>query len=396
MSLRILHVTPYFEGAWAYGGIPRLAATLTREQARRGHRVTVCTTDVCTRERRLPRADRGAVADSDGGVDVRVFPNLSNRLAYDLQFFTPLGLARYLHTTARQFDVAHIHAHRHVPEALAVRALTRADVPYVLAPNGTAPALERRVTAKRIWDVLCGSRDLARAAAIVAVSETERRQLHALGASPAKVRVIGNPVDLDEMSPPPMRGAFRRALGLRDEPLVVFLGKLTPRKRLDVGLRALARARSAHARLVIVGNDMGARDAAERLVDELNLRSQTTFTGLLTGRARLEALTDADVVIYPSADEIFGLVPLEALLCGTPAIAADDSGCGEILRTLSGGIVVPLGDADALAAAIDRVLAEPAAWRAKAEQGAEQVRARFGGAVIAEQMDALYHELLGR
>ena len=92
--------------------------------------------------------------------------------------------------------------------------------------------------------------------------------------------------------------------------------------------------------------------------------------GLLTGRARLELLADADVVVYPSADEVFGLVPLEALLCGTPVVVADDSGCGEVVGPLDGGQVVAVGDPVALAAAIDRVLASPHAWRARAASGA--------------------------
>ncbi len=92
-ALRILHVVPYYEHAWAYGGIPRLATTMTRALARRGHVVTVCTTDVCDAHSRTPLA-----RESSHDVDVRVFRNLSNRLAYHLQFFTPIGLGAYLRT----------------------------------------------------------------------------------------------------------------------------------------------------------------------------------------------------------------------------------------------------------------------------------------------------------
>src|SRR5690348_13199784 len=105
--LSILHVVPYYEDAWAYGGIPRLAAAMTRGLARRGHSVTVCTTDAAEAGARL-RARRG-----DGnyeGVRVRVFRNLSNHLAYRWQFFTPVGLRRFLRATAASFDVAHLHA----------------------------------------------------------------------------------------------------------------------------------------------------------------------------------------------------------------------------------------------------------------------------------------------
>ena len=84
---------------------------------------------------------------------------------------------------------------------------------------------------------------------------------------------------------------------------------------------------------MIAGNDMGAgaRDR-DRWSGRSASTARTIFTGLLRGQERLEALADADVVVYPSEDEVFGLVPLEALLCGTPVIVADDSGCGEIVR----------------------------------------------------------------
>ena len=102
------------------------------------------------------------------------------------------------------------------------------------------------------------------------------------------------------------------------------------------------------------------------------------------------------MVVYPSADEVFGLVPLEALLCGTPVVVADDSGCGEVVGRLEGAQVVAVGDPEALAAAIEAVLDAPHAWRARAASGAVQVRERCGGSVVAEQVDALYREVLAR
>ncbi len=134
-----------------------------------------------------------------------------------------------------------------------------------------------------------------------------------------------------------LEAASGRQHDLGDVPLVVFLGKMTPRKRLDVVMAAMPRVQMRAARLVVAGNDMGSGPAARQLASTLGIAERTQFLGLLTGRARLDLLTDADVVVYPSADEVFGLVPLEALLCGTPVVVADDSGCGEIVGALDGG-----------------------------------------------------------
>jgi len=393
MSLRILHVTPYFTDAWAYGGIPRLATTLAMGLARRGHHVTVCTTDVCDRHSRLPSRP---AAPAPSAIDVRVFPNWSNHLAYELQLFTPIGLDRYLAGAVAQFDIAHIHGHRHLLEVAGARWCRRRRVPYVSAPNGTAARIERRQLLKQVWDTVWGDHDLAGAGAVLAVSQAERAQLLARGVEPQRLRVVPNPLDLDEFEPPPARGHFRQQHDLGNAPLVVFLGKITPRKRIDVLMAAMPRLHMHAARLVVAGNDMGGGTAVGRLAATLGIADRTMFTGLLTGRARLDLLADADVVVYPSAHEVFGLVPLEALLCGTPVVVADDSGCGEVVGGLEGGQVVALGDPAALAAAIDSVLASPQAWRARAAVGASAVRERFGGSVVAEQVDALYRELLAR
>lgn len=399
--LRILHVTPYSADAWAYGGIPRLASALTRQLARAGHRVTVCTTDARDADARLDRPDRRSRLApwpprvTDDGVTVRVFPNLSNHAAYHWQAFAPVGLNAYLRDHARDFDIAHLHACRNLPGLIAARHLRRAGVPYILAPNGTAPRLERLFAAKALVDAVAGRRMLQDAAAVIAVADAERAQLQHLGVDASSIATIPNALDLDEFSHPSPRGAFRARFRLGHEPVVLFLGKLTPRKRLDVLVRAFARLDLPAAQLVVAGNDMGSAGETRALAATLGLAARTVFTGLLRGAERLEALADADVVVYPSEHEIFGLVPLEALLSGTPVIVADDSGCGEVIRSVGGGLVVPLGDPQALSSAIGQILASPDRWRAEAASSATEVRDRFSSAAVAAAVEGLYRRVLG-
>jgi glycosyltransferase involved in cell wall biosynthesis len=390
--LRILHVAPYFAEAWGYGGIPRVAHSLARGLARRGHEVTVCTTDARDAGSRVAAPRRVRTAD---GVEVCTFENLSNRLAYHLQLFLPRGLDTFLARHVRSFDVAHLHACRNVPGVIAARHLQRHGVPYVLAPNGTAARIERRRVAKLAFDIVAGQRVLDGAARVLAVSEAERAQLAALGVPDAVVSRVPNPVDLDQFAIPPIRGSFRSRVG-RVGPLVLFLGKLTPRKRLDVVVAAFARLRRTDAHLVIAGNDMGAEAATRALVRQLGIIDRTVFTGLLEGADRLAALADADVVVYPSEQEVFGLVAVEALLAGTPVVVADDSGCGEIVSTIGGGRVVPLGDPVALALAIDEMLDDQCGWRRAAEAAGARARSEFGEDVVCARVESLYAELVSR
>ena len=385
-------MTPYSAEAWAYGGIPRLVGSLTRGLARRGHAVAVCTTDARDESARLPAADRGL----HDGVDVRVFPNLSNRLAYHLQFFLPIGMNAYLRREARGFDVAHLHACRNIPGALAAYHFGQAGRPYVLAPNGTAPIIERRRTAKRIFDAVAGNRVLRGAARTLAVSNAERQQLVDLHVAAPSIRVIPNPIDRadEERARHAVRGRFRARRRLTAAPIVLFLGRLSPRKRLDVLIRAFAQLTSP-AQLVIAGNDMGAEADARALVRDLGVGPRAAFAGLLQDDERFDALADADVTVYPSEHEIFGLVPLESLLVGTPVVVAGDSGCGEVIRQTRGGLIVPVGDAAALRFAIDEVLANQERWRADAAAAAARARALYGEENVCAQMEAMYAEVAG-
>jgi glycosyltransferase involved in cell wall biosynthesis len=395
MRLRILHITPYFAEAWAYGGIPRIAATLARELGRRSHAVTVCTTDAADAVRRAAGTPAtGAAQRPWPGVEVRTFPNVSNALAYHLQCFLPRGLDAFLSDHAGAFDVAHLHACRNVPVSLAARHLSRAGVPYVLAPNGTAPRIERRHVAKWIYDHSIGREDLSGAAVVLAVTEAERRQLESFGVSPNRIRVVPNPVDLAEHDRSPAVGRLRGRLGLNGVPVILFLGKLTPRKRVDALVRAVARLDTTEAHLVIAGNDMGAEGAIREEIARQRLERRTHVIGLLRGAERLDALADADLVVYPSADEIFGLVPLEALLAGTPVVVADDSGCGEVIASVGGGSIVPLNDDRTLAQAIDGMLRELDVWRARLPEAAASIRVRFGSDVVAAALDDVYQELV--
>lgn len=388
--MRILHVTPYFEGAWAYGGIPRAASAMVRGLAARGHRLTVCTTDACRSDARLPAGSK--TADRIRTPDVRVFPNLSNHAAYHLQFFLPLGLGAYVRDHAADFDVAHLHGCHHVPGAVAARHLRRAGVPYVLTPNGTAPYIERRRTAKRLFDATIGRGMLDGAATVIAVSRSERAQLVELGVPNSKIVMIPNPVDTAEFESVP-RGAFRSQFGIGDAtPMVLYLGKLTPRKRLDTLVEAFAAVRRPDARLVIAGNDMGVGRHVARQIESFGIGDRVLVTGLLTGRARLEALADADVVAYASELEVFGLVPVEALLCGTPVIVANDNGCGEVIAETGGGLLVPPGDPVALRGALERVLRSRPTWRRRA-QAARERALRYSSEAVAATLEDTYREV---
>ena len=387
--MRILHVTPSFYPAWAYGGIPRCAYELCRVLAGLGESVTVWTTDACDATRRL--SEQETTVD---GIFVRRFRNLHNGLAYHRQLYLPLGILKAPWQDLQEFDVVHVHSHRHLLQALVGGAALRRRIPYVFTGNGTVPAIERYVLVKRALDLLGADAVLTHAAACVAVSAAEIPDYRDAGVPADRIRVIPNGIRLDEFAALPPRGNFRRAFGLGDGPLIVFVGKITPRKGVDVLLRALARLPAA-VQLVVAGNFMMPEQPIRAIIEELHLRDRVHFPGLLLGDDRNAAYVDADIVAYPSTDEIFGLVAAEALMCETPVVVCDDSGCGELVRAAAAGRLVPYGDPAALGAALQALLDDPAERRRCAESGRNYVTAHLSWERIAEETREVYREVIG-
>ncbi len=403
-SLRILHVTPYYADAWAYGGIPRVCTALARAQDALGHQVTVCTTDARDAHGRLLHRGHRSAANEP---EQQVFRNASNRIAWRLQFFTPTGMRRYLRRAAGDFDVAHVHGYHHLPSVWAEAASRRADLPWVLQPNGTAPRIEQRQSLKWLFDKTLGRRVLGAAHRVIAVSDTERVQLEMMGVAPGRIRVIPNPVEVDAFSNLPATGTLRKNIGLGRAPIVAYLGRLSPRKRLDVLLEAFAclNDREAEApHLVLAGADQGVAHELERRAEALGVGNRMHLLGVLADDQRLPLLVDADVVVYATSQEIFGLVPMEALLASTPVIVGDDSGCGEWLSELGGREIgarlVPTAAGDrqveiaALNEALESVLVDPQLEASRARRGGALVRDRFAPDGVAQQLIDCYEDLV--
>ena len=386
--MHVLQVTPYFPPTWAYGGIPRIVEGLSRALVAQGVRVTVLTTDAFDGAR---RAQLPASRDYHG-ARVLTSRNLSNRLAYRHQLFLPAQAPALLRgLDADPPDVVHLHGHRHLLNTAAVAAARRWGAPYALTANGTLPRHERKVGVKLLWDAVVSGRVPTEAARCVAVTGHDAALHHHAGVRPERVVRIPNGLDLAEFAPLPPRGAFRAAHGLGDGPLVAYLGQVSPRKGVDHLVAAFANGGPAGATLVVGGNDMGGMAAARAAAPP---GAPVRFLGLLEGRDRLGLLADADVLVYASTGEIFGLVPFEGLLCGAPVVVADDCGCGELIAEAGAGLLVRHGDVAGLRARIETLLADRTAAGAMVRRGQRYIRERLGFDRVAARHVELYTDML--
>ncbi len=378
-------VVPYFQPAWAYGGIPRLAYGLSRALQLRGNELRVVTTDALDAHSRT-----SAGVEQHHGIEIHRLSNLSNQLAYQHQLFLPRGAADALEAAVSQADVVHLHGWWHLLNNYALSAAARHQVPIVVTPNGTLLPLERKLAVKSLWHRFLGAPVQQAASRWIAVSRAEVNQFARAGIAADRIHLIYNGLDLGEFEELPERGSFRRQEGLGDAPMLLYLGKLTPRKGVDHLIEALSRLQNPDARLIVAGNDMGVRAGLEQRVRSLELGERVRFVGLVTGERRRSALADADVLVYPSSDEIFGLVPFEGLLAGTPAVVSDDCGCGELVAQARAGELVRFGDSTALARSLDRLLADAERRRRMVSRGRAFIQRHFAWPRIALQTESVY------
>jgi len=351
----------------------------------------VLTTDTCDASRRV-----GPLEETINGIQVHRIKNLSNYLAWHQQLFLPMGTGAFLRERVREFDVIHLHMYRTYQNIAVRRIGDRRGVPYVLSAHGTVPRIVRRKIMKALFDSTYGKRLLRDAARLVALSNAEKLQYESAGVPPEKISIVFNGIDPATYQELPPRGAFARTHALDGKKLVTYIGRLNARKGLDHLLRAfrdLTMAREDIA-LVLVGPDDGYRRRLERLAAQLALSDRVVFTGLITIPYKLQVIVDSDLIVYPATHEIFGLVPFEALLCGRPVVVADDSGCGEIIKSAQAGLTVPYGDVARLRDAIAMGLGDDPQISDMVLRGRKFVLEELSWSRVAENMERVYEDAI--
>lgn len=375
--MRVLHVAAYYAPAYVYGGPPRSIHALCRALIREGVDVQVFTTDA-NGAGALPPAvtEPGTFED----VPVRYFPR-----SWPMSPIGSRSLTAALRREVGQYDLVHVHGLWNRAVWVAAREASRAGVPYVLSPRGmlqTAARAHRGWRKRAAW-TLVESRVVHRASLLHATSKAERATLAGLGID-VPVTLIPNGIDLDEQE-----------RHVPSRPVVVFVGRIHPIKRLDLLIDAFVAVhdRRPEATLVIAGPDeSGLRRRLTALAGPHG--DAVIWMGAINETQRRALLRQASVLVMCSDSESFGLSVLEAMAAAVPVVVTKTCPWSAVERTGAGYWVEQ--NVEAIAGAVGRILDDPANAQAMGLRGHALARSTYQWSAIAGVFATQYRSLSGR
>lgn len=387
--LRVLMLSWEFPPA-PVGGIGRHVQGLSTALAAAGHGVTV-----------LTRAEPGAPAIEilDGVRVLRAAPageGTAGTAAWGA------GLSRAVTQQAlaaigdHGYDI--VHAHDWLLGNAAVALARRLRAPLVSTVHTTEAGRHQRPLPPKVDAAVHGVelRLGHEARRVVVCSRYMRRQVtELLGLAADRVEVIPDGVDPGRWQLPPREISAARLRFGGVGPLLVFAGRLVPEKGVHNLIAALPRLRQLNPGLrAVVAGDGPCRAALRRQARLLHLERAVSFTGFLDQRRLAAIVGAADVLVVPSEYEPAGMVALEAAAAGTPLAVAATGGLTELVEPGRTGATFCPADPQALADAVDGLLAEPTAAGRLAQRARDRVLEGYTWAAVADRTAALYRAVV--
>ena len=394
--LRILQIVPSI--SLVYGGPSQMVKGLSAALASQGVEVTVLTTDSNGDTGQPPLDVPLNQPVEQDGYQVRYFHCSPFR-----RYKFSLELLRWLWQHAPEFDLAHIHA-LFSPVSTATAAIARyKKLPYILRPLGTLdPAdLQKKRRLKQIYALLLEQPNLAGAAGVHFTSVQEAKISERFG---TQTRDFVIPLGVTPSIMPP-KGEARRQLGISDnQPLVLFMSRIDPKKGLDLLIPALERllVGAAHEsslpnfHFVLAGTNPQDPDYEHQIQEQVkasSLASRTTITGFVTGELKAALLQEADLFVLPSYYENFGIAVAEAMVAGTPVVISDQVHIWEEVKGAEAGWVCPC-EVGALTQALREPLQNAGERQRRGVKGQKYALSNYSWDAIAQQTIQVYRQIL--
>lgn len=329
-------------------------------------------------------------------VPVWFFPRMRFPLPALQEFIVSIAFTRWLWQHITDYDLIHIHLLFSYPCTMAMAIARFKGVPYVVRPNGLLCtwSLQQKSLKKQIYLALIERSNLNHSTAIEFTAREEQQQADSLQLkSPGFVLPYG-------VERPTLMPAARVQIGEwldipPDDPVILFLARLHPKKGLDYLIPALSKNADRPFTVVIAGSGDPQYEAEiDELVKVAGIADRTRRVGFVEGEQKQLLLQGADIFVLPSHSESFGLAVLEAIAHGLLVVTTPHVPLATLVHTHHLGHITNLDVWD-IAIALQQSLKDlhPAATQARRDR-TQLILEQFSWSSIAENLIGVYNTLL--
>jgi glycosyltransferase involved in cell wall biosynthesis len=395
MPLKILHVSYIYPPKLKVAdGITNVVYNVTKELAKRGHQVTVFTSNLADLHTTTMLPTGHYIVN---GVSVFYFRFLWR---YKTFMFTPSIINGLRNLDNDNFDIIHIHDARSFQGICTYLWDKIKQVPYVFQPHGSflssIPEPYGLKMLKIYLDKLVSSKIVKNASKIIALSSFEAEQYKRMGVPEEKIAIIPNGIDLSEYAELPPKGSFKKKFNIpEDKKIILYLGRIHKAKGIGLLIRAYAHLKNemkdGNTILVIAGPDDEYLSEARNLANSLGLYNSVMFTGFISNEDKLKALVDTEVFVTPSFYG-FPMTFLEACAVGTPIVTTS---LGDTLEWIDRnvGYVAQPTPRD-LAEAINKIISDEELHKKFSQKCIEIVKSEFSIEKVVEKIEKVYEEVV--
>jgi glycosyltransferase involved in cell wall biosynthesis len=322
--------------------------------------------------------------------------------SYRIQYFPYLDIGDYklsiylthwLFQHIPDYDVIHTNAIFSYPVLPAYLACQLHRIPYVVTPHGMLEpwALSYKAQKKLFYYKLLEKPALQKAAAIQVLATPEAKNIRSLGIT-TPLALVPNGIDRQPFLPLADPELFYQKFpDVRQKTLILFLGRIDPKKGLDLLASAFAKvhAQFPNTHLIVAGPDnIGFLPSVQAYFTQAGCLNAVTFTGMLTGDTKYAALAAASIYVAPSYSEGFSMSVLEGMAAGLACVITAECNFPEAANAQAAYVV--RANADDITKALVNCLSNPLEAKAMGNRARQFVFAHYTWEQIAQQMVKVY------
>ena len=389
--MKILHVIPSYIPAYQHGGSIKGVHDLCRMLAKKGHQVSVFTTNSDRNKKLDVSLGRPHLID---GIEVTYYP-----VQFFRNYYYSPSMSKALKVCLKEFDLVHIHSVFLYPTYAASYWCRKMKIPYLINPFGALdPDMIKFKNAffKKIYIKLIEATNIKGAAAVHLASEYEKKCFLSLGFN-VPTAVIARGIFLEEYDRS-LAGESLQTIypQLNGNKIVLFLGRLHPKKGLEnlgLAFKEIAKKRGDIYLVVAgTGENKYVREV-KSFYDKLGISNKTVFTGMLLGKEKLSAFYGSDIFVLSSYGENFGIAALEAMACQLPVIVSNRVGLSTYVDYFKTGLVIN-NHQKQIIEAIEKLLSNKSLLNNMAINCSKFIKDEFCIEKIANQMSKTYKKII--